>query len=180
MAKRIENTRSAAAVELWDAHLDGAIVAIGNAPTALMRLIELVEAQKARPALIIGLPVGFVNAAESKATPVPIKFIPIFVVIISYFWLDESIRLLNVLCTLGAFGGVAVLTLGMLDKDESKTEYDYPIIGVLLEMMCAVSFGTVVCSLKQLSKRGVPHIYAPFYMGLALVALCPFISLTSH
>ena len=47
--------------------LDGAIIGVGNAPTALMRLIELVETQKARPALIVGLPVGFVNAAESKA-----------------------------------------------------------------------------------------------------------------
>ena len=75
---------------------------------------------------------------------------------------------------------VVVLTFGMLDEDVSKTEYDYPIVGVLLEMICAFSFGTVVCTVKQLSKRGVPHIYAPFYMGLALVSLCPFISLTSE
>jgi precorrin-8X/cobalt-precorrin-8 methylmutase len=59
-------TRSAAAVELWRSHLDGAVVAIGNAPTALFRLLEIVAEGAARPALILGFPVGFVGAAEAK------------------------------------------------------------------------------------------------------------------
>lgn len=59
-------TRSAAAVDRWLPHLDGAVVAIGNAPTALFRLLELIDAGAPRPALILGLPVGFVGAAESK------------------------------------------------------------------------------------------------------------------
>lgn len=60
-------TRSAAAVELWLPHLAGAVVAIGNAPTALFRLIELLADGAPRPAAILGFPVGFVGAAESKA-----------------------------------------------------------------------------------------------------------------
>ena len=67
LAARIGNTRSAAAVELWADHLDGAVVAIGNAPTALFHLLELIDAGAPRPALILGFPVGFVGAAESKA-----------------------------------------------------------------------------------------------------------------
>ena len=59
-------TRSAAAVELWVKNLDGAIVVIGNAPTALFYLLELLNAGAPKPSLIIGLPVGFVGAAESK------------------------------------------------------------------------------------------------------------------
>lgn len=59
-------TRSAAAVELWAPHLDGAVVVIGNAPTALFRLLELLEEGSPRPAAILGFPVGFVGAAESK------------------------------------------------------------------------------------------------------------------
>ncbi|KGM50443.1 precorrin-8X methylmutase [Pseudooceanicola atlanticus] len=66
-AKAINNTRSAAAVDLWDAHLDGAVVAIGNAPTALFRLLERLDEGAPRPAVILGFPVGFVGAAESKA-----------------------------------------------------------------------------------------------------------------
>ena len=66
-AKRIGNTRSAAAAELWAGRLDGAIVAIGNAPTALFRLLEMLDAGAPRPAAILGFPVGFVGAAESKA-----------------------------------------------------------------------------------------------------------------
>jgi precorrin-8X/cobalt-precorrin-8 methylmutase len=65
IARTIGNTRSAAALDLWDG-LDGAVVAIGNAPTALFRLLELLEAGAPRPAAIIGMPVGFVGAAESK------------------------------------------------------------------------------------------------------------------
>ena len=66
-AKAIGNTRSAAAVELWGKHLDGAVVAIGNAPTALFHLLELLDAGAPKPAVILGFPVGFVGAAESKA-----------------------------------------------------------------------------------------------------------------
>jgi len=67
LAKEIGNTRSAAAVELWQDHLDGAVVAIGNAPTALFHLLELLDAGYPKPACILGFPVGFVGAAESKA-----------------------------------------------------------------------------------------------------------------
>lgn len=67
LAKDIGNTRSAAAVELWGPRLDGAVVAIGNAPTALFHLLELLDAGAPTPAVILGFPVGFVGAAESKA-----------------------------------------------------------------------------------------------------------------
>ena len=59
-------TRSAAAVSLWDDRLAGAVVAIGNAPTALFQLLELIAAGAPHPAAIIGIPVGFVGSAESK------------------------------------------------------------------------------------------------------------------
>ncbi|KAA2211806.1 precorrin-8X methylmutase [Teichococcus oryzae] len=65
-AAAIGNTRSAAALDFWGDRLGGAVVAIGNAPTALFRLLELMDAGAPRPAAIIGLPVGFVGAAESK------------------------------------------------------------------------------------------------------------------
>lgn len=65
-AKRTQNTRSAAAVDLWAPHLAGAVVAIGNAPTALFRLLELLDEGAPRPAAVFGFPVGFVGAAESK------------------------------------------------------------------------------------------------------------------
>ena len=65
LARTIGNTRSAAALDLWD-EMEGAVVAIGNAPTALFRLLELLDAGAPRPAAIIGMPVGFVGAAESK------------------------------------------------------------------------------------------------------------------
>lgn len=67
LAKRLATTRSAAAVELWRPFLDGAVVAIGNAPTALFHLLEMIAAGAPRPALILGFPVGFVGAAEAKA-----------------------------------------------------------------------------------------------------------------
>jgi precorrin-8X/cobalt-precorrin-8 methylmutase len=68
LAESIRNTRSAAALELWRPHLDGAIVAIGNAPTALFHLLNMLEDDVCpRPAAIIGCPVGFVGAAEAKA-----------------------------------------------------------------------------------------------------------------
>lgn len=66
-ATLIGNTRSAAAVELWEPHLEGAVVAIGNAPTALFHLLEMIDAGAPKPAVILGFPVGFVGAAESKA-----------------------------------------------------------------------------------------------------------------
>ena len=66
LAGQINNTRSAAALELWRPHLAGAVVAIGNAPTALFRLLELLDQNVDKPALILGFPVGFVGAAESK------------------------------------------------------------------------------------------------------------------
>ncbi len=66
LAEKIGNTRSAAALELWHDRLDGAVVAIGNAPTALFHLLELLDETAARPACVIGMPVGFVGAAESK------------------------------------------------------------------------------------------------------------------
>ncbi len=67
LAREIGNTRSAAAVDLWHDRLEGAVVAIGNAPTALFHLLELLDAGAPKPALILGFPVGFVGAAESKA-----------------------------------------------------------------------------------------------------------------
>lgn len=77
LAASINNTRSAAAVELWRPHMEGAVVAVGNAPTALFHLLNMLEDPTCpRPAAIIGCPVGFVGAAESKdalieAPPVP-------------------------------------------------------------------------------------------------------------
>ncbi|MET9337225.1 precorrin-8X methylmutase [Nonomuraea sp. NPDC003804] len=66
LAERMGTTRSAAALELWRDRLDGAVVAVGNAPTALFRLLELVEEGAGRPAAVLGIPVGFIGAAESK------------------------------------------------------------------------------------------------------------------
>ncbi|WP_176594526.1 precorrin-8X methylmutase [Sphingobium sp. EM0848] len=77
LAERMSNTRSAAALELWRPHLDGALVAIGNAPTALFHLLNMLDDPACpRPAAVIGCPVGFVGAAESKqalweSQPVP-------------------------------------------------------------------------------------------------------------
>lgn len=65
-AKRLATTRAAAAVDLWGDRLAGSIVAIGNAPTALFRLLEVMSEGGPKPALIVGMPVGFVGAAESK------------------------------------------------------------------------------------------------------------------
>ncbi|GIT90985.1 precorrin-8X methylmutase [Jannaschia pagri] len=65
LARDLGTTRSAAAVDLWDT--DGAVIAIGNAPTALFRLLERLDGGAARPAAILAFPVGFVGAAESKA-----------------------------------------------------------------------------------------------------------------
>lgn len=67
LAEKLGTTRSAAALELWRDNLPGSVVAIGNAPTALFRLFELLDEGVGAPAAIIGVPVGFVGAAESKA-----------------------------------------------------------------------------------------------------------------
>lgn len=66
LAEQLGTTRSAAALELWRPRLAGAVVAIGNAPTALFRLMEMLEEGAPAPAAILGIPVGFVGAAESK------------------------------------------------------------------------------------------------------------------
>lgn len=67
MALELGNTRSAVALELWRPYLEGSVVVIGNAPTALFYLLEMLDAGAPKPALILGFPVGFVGAAESKA-----------------------------------------------------------------------------------------------------------------
>ena len=66
LAERLGTTRSAAALELWPERLAGALVVVGNAPTALFALLELVAEGAPRPAAVIGVPVGFIGAAESK------------------------------------------------------------------------------------------------------------------
>ncbi|WP_299809934.1 precorrin-8X methylmutase [uncultured Roseibium sp.] len=81
LAAKLGTTRSAAAVELWRSRLEGAVVAIGNAPTALFHLLEAIAAGAPKPALILGFPVGFVGAAESKdaliANPFGIPFLAV-------------------------------------------------------------------------------------------------------
>lgn len=79
LARRLSTTRSAAAIDLWLGALAGSVVAIGNAPTALFRLLELIRDGGPRPAAILGLPVGFVGAAESKlalaANPLELEYL---------------------------------------------------------------------------------------------------------
>jgi precorrin-8X/cobalt-precorrin-8 methylmutase len=81
LAENLRTTRSAAALELWIDRLDGAVVAIGNAPTSLFRLLEMLDAGAPRPAAILGIPVGFVGAVESKealiAHPLRVPFIAV-------------------------------------------------------------------------------------------------------
>ena len=67
LAKELQTTRSAAAVDLWRDHMDGSLMVIGNAPTALFRCLEIIADDGPQPAAIIGCPVGFVGAAQSKA-----------------------------------------------------------------------------------------------------------------
>jgi precorrin-8X/cobalt-precorrin-8 methylmutase len=74
IARKNDSTRAEAAVDAAVTEMNGGIYVVGNAPTALMRLIELVANKQAHPALIIGLPVGFVNAAESKAALVELDY----------------------------------------------------------------------------------------------------------
>lgn len=81
LAARMSNTRSAAALELWRPHLAGAVVAIGNAPTALFHLLNMLEDPACpRPAAIIGCPVGFVGAAESKEALMEVLPVPSLIV----------------------------------------------------------------------------------------------------
>jgi precorrin-8X/cobalt-precorrin-8 methylmutase len=80
LAARLRTTRTAAAMELWRPNLKGAVVAIGNAPTALYRLLELLDEGLAPPACVIGMPVGFVGAAESKAALIADGRVPFLVV----------------------------------------------------------------------------------------------------
>ena len=81
LAASMGNTRSAAALELWRPHLQGALVAIGNAPTALFHLLNMLEDPACpRPAAIIGCPVGFVGAAESKDALIAAEVVPALVV----------------------------------------------------------------------------------------------------
>lgn len=80
LAARLGTTRSAAALELWRPHLGGAVVAIGNAPTALFHLMTLLDEGAPLPAAIIGMPVGFVGAAESKEALVAWNRVPFLTV----------------------------------------------------------------------------------------------------
>ncbi|MFC3181174.1 precorrin-8X methylmutase [Cypionkella sinensis] len=81
LAKQMGNTRSAAALEMWRPHLAGAVVAIGNAPTALFHLLNMLEDPTCpRPAAIIGCPVGFIGAAESKAALMEVLPVPSLIV----------------------------------------------------------------------------------------------------
>ena len=76
LAAELGTTRSAAALELWRDRLAGAVVAVGNAPTALFHLLEMLAAGAPRPAAVIGMPVGFVGAAESKAALATVDLVP--------------------------------------------------------------------------------------------------------
>jgi len=80
LAARLGTTRSAAAMELWRPRLAGAVVAIGNAPTALYRLFEMLDAGVPPPACVIGMPVGFIGAAESKEALMADGRVPFIVV----------------------------------------------------------------------------------------------------
>jgi precorrin-8X/cobalt-precorrin-8 methylmutase len=80
LAETLGTTRSAAALELWGDRFAGAVVAIGNAPTALFRLLELIDAGAPRPAAILGLPVGFVGAAEAKDALAAERGVPFLIV----------------------------------------------------------------------------------------------------
>ena len=80
LAAKLGTTRSAAAMELWRDHIGGAIVVIGNAPTALFRLFEMLDEGMSPPAAIVGMPVGFVGAAESKEALIADGRVPCIVV----------------------------------------------------------------------------------------------------
>ncbi|MGX7680105.1 precorrin-8X methylmutase [Jatrophihabitans sp. DSM 45814] len=103
LAKRTGTTRSAAAMDLWGQRMAGAVVAIGNAPTALFHLLELVEAGAPRPAAVIGIPVGFIGAAESKQA------------------LERNVLGLEYLVVHGRRGGSAI-TVAAVNAIASETE----------------------------------------------------------
>lgn len=92
LAKSKGETRSMAALSLWQEQLEGSVVLIGNAPTALFRLLEMIRAGVPKPALIIGMPVGFVGAAESKQA----------------LWDDHKTLGIECITLLGRMGGSAV------------------------------------------------------------------------
>jgi len=77
LAREMGTTRTAAAMELWMPHLAGAVVAFGNAPTALFHLLEMLDAGAPRPALILAMPVGFVGASESKEAAIADGRVPV-------------------------------------------------------------------------------------------------------
>ncbi|MBQ0823815.1 precorrin-8X methylmutase [Microvirga terrae] len=80
LARQHGNTRSAAALELWRERLDGALVVVGNAPTALFHLLDMLDAGAPKPAAVIGIPVGFIGAAESKEALAQDRRVPYLVV----------------------------------------------------------------------------------------------------
>jgi len=80
LARQHGNTRSAAALELWRERLDGALVVVGNAPTALFHLLDMLDAGAPKPAAVIGIPVGFIGAAESKDALAQDRRVPYLVV----------------------------------------------------------------------------------------------------
>lgn len=80
LAKEMNTTRTAAAMEFWRPHLGGAVVAFGNAPTALFHLLEMLDAGAPKPALILAMPVGFVGAAESKEAAIADGRVPVIAV----------------------------------------------------------------------------------------------------
>jgi precorrin-8X/cobalt-precorrin-8 methylmutase len=80
LARKLGNTRSAAAMALWEPHLAGSLVAIGNAPTSLFRLLEMMDEGAPAPAAVIGTPVGFVGAAESKEALAAAGRVPFLIV----------------------------------------------------------------------------------------------------
>ena len=80
LARQLGNTRTAAAMKLWEERLDGAVVVVGNAPTALFRLLEMLDEGLPPPAAVIGIPVGFIGAAESKDALVADGRVPYLVV----------------------------------------------------------------------------------------------------
>ena len=92
LAKAQGETRSMAALSLWQAQLEGSVVLIGNAPTALFRLLEMIRAGAPKPALVIGMPVGFVGAAESKQA----------------LWDDHKALGIECITLIGRMGGSAV------------------------------------------------------------------------
>ena len=106
LAKENETTRSAQAINLWADRLEGAIVAIGNAPTALFRLLEIIDEGGGRPAVILGFPIGFIGAAESKEALI----------------IESKKRGLDYITLRGRFGGSALAAASVNALARSATE----------------------------------------------------------